>query len=46
LRLKQLSFAALMALIVMVNAIAQKALPKKPFDQWSPDEVTQILFNC
>ena len=34
-----------MALIVAVNAIAQKALPKKPFEQWSRDEATRILFD-
>lgn len=44
-RLKQLLFVALVALIVAVNAIAQKALPKKPFEQWSRDEVTKILFH-
>jgi len=34
-----------MASIVAVNAVAQKALPKKPFEQWSRDEVTRILFQ-
>lgn len=43
--IKQSSFVALVVLIVAVSTAAQKALPKKPFEQWSRDEVTKILFD-
>lgn len=44
-RIKQLSFVVLIVSIVAVNAVAQKALPKKPFEQWGRAEITKILFN-